>query len=64
MLLLFSVLAAALSLHAIFEIDWSAYVRKAWGDEWHRRETVYIFGNGKTKKDSGGNSGIYSGTSA
>lgn len=45
-------------------IDWAAYVRKVWGDEWNRKDIVYVFSNGKVRRDSGGNSGIYSGTGA
>ena len=48
--------------------DWGAMIRKLWGDDWHKRETSYEFNIGRDRtnvrqfKDSGGASGIYSGT--
>lgn len=45
-------------------IDWAALVRKAWGDDWAKKETVYKFTKGREFKDSGSHSGIYSGTGA
>ena len=45
-------------------IDWASYVRKVWGDEWHKKEIVYRFANGRTFQDSGSGHGIYSGTGA
>lgn len=45
-------------------IDWGAMVRKYWGDEWLKKETVYQFSNGREFKDSGPNAGIYRGTGA
>ena len=43
--------------------DYGAQVRKAWGDQWHKREPAYEFSNGRKFDDSGPNAGIYSGTS-
>lgn len=42
--------------------DWAAMVRKVWGDDWLKRETVYVFSNGRKFEDSGPNKGIYTGT--
>ena len=40
-------------------IDWAALVRDAWGDEWHKKEEVYVFGNKRKFVDSGPEAGIY-----
>ena len=48
--------------------DWLALVRQSFGDDWHKPETAYEFISDRdgTKirriDDSGGASGIYSGT--
>lgn len=44
-------------------IDWAAEVRRAWGEEWHRKETAYEFGNGRKFDDPGAAGGPYTGTS-
>lgn len=44
-------------------IDYSAQVRRVWGDEWHKRETVYEFSNGrKFESTDQSTSGIYRGS--
>lgn len=45
-------------------LDWAAYVRKVWGDEWHKKEVVYKFSTGREYRDSGAGHGIYTGTGA
>ena len=42
--------------------DLAALVRKAWGDEWLKKEVVYEFSNGRKFEDSGVNGGPYTGT--
>jgi hypothetical protein len=37
-------------------------VRQAWGDEWHKKEVVYDFSNGRKFKDPGASGGPYTGT--
>lgn len=45
-------------------IDWSAEVRKSWGDEYNKPDTAYQFSNGREFKSTDGmRGGIYSGTS-
>lgn len=45
-------------------ISFGALVRKLWGDEWHKKETVYEFGKARKFESSDyGTSGIYRGTS-
>lgn len=41
-------------------LDWAAIVRKIWGDEWNKRETVYEFSNKRKFEDS--RRGPYAGT--
>ena len=41
-------------------VDWAALVRKVWGDEWHKKETVYEFGNKrKFESSDDSSSGVY-----
>jgi hypothetical protein len=47
--------------------DWGAWVRQFLGDDFHKRDPAYEFDPEGTKRkfeDSGGASGIYSGTGA
>lgn len=45
------------------QISYSALVRKAWGDEWGRKDTAYEFSNGRKFQVSEPNGGPYTGTS-
>lgn len=40
-------------------IDWGGEIRKAWGDEWHKREVAYKFSNGRKFETSTPNGGPY-----
>lgn len=45
------------------EIDWETIVRKAWGDEWLKKEVVYEFPpTRKFYSTDSTDSGIYSGS--
>ncbi len=44
------------------DVSFGALVRKAWGDEWLKKETAYEFSNGRKFEDSGVNGGPYTGT--
>lgn len=44
-------------------IDWKVLVKKRWGKEWNKPETVYRFtGNREFKSTDATNHGFYSGT--
>lgn len=43
-------------------ISYSELVRRAWGDDWHKKDVVYEFSNGRKFVDSGTNGGPYTGT--
>ena len=43
--------------------DWGSLVRKAWGDEWLKKDTGYEFSNGRKFDVSEPNGGPYTGTS-
>lgn len=43
--------------------NWGAMVRRSWGDDWHKPEVSYRFGNGRTFNDSGPTGAFYRGTS-
>lgn len=41
-------------------LSWAAAVKKAWGDQWNKKETVYQFSNGREFKSTDHtDSGIY-----
>lgn len=41
-------------------LSWAAIVRRLWGDEWNKKETVYQFSNGREFKSTDyGTSGVY-----
>ena len=44
-------------------IDYGALVRKAWGDEWLKKDTAYKFSNGRKFDVSEPQGGPYTGTS-
>lgn len=44
------------------QIDYSALVREAWGDEWLKKDIVYRYPNGRIFYDSIPLGGPYSGT--
>lgn len=43
-------------------VDWGAMVRKSWGDAFHKKETAYLFSNGRKFDDPEGYGGPYVGT--
>jgi hypothetical protein len=45
-------------------IDFGAQVRKALGDEWHKRPTAYEFGNGRKFQDPEETGGPYANPAA
>ena len=44
------------------EVDLAALVRKAWGDEWMKKDTAYEFSGGRKFDVSEPNGGPYTGT--
>ena len=44
-------------------INWGAYVRKSWGEDWHKPDVAYEFSNKRKFNDPGANGGPYTGTS-
>lgn len=43
-------------------IDFGALVKKAWGDEWGKKDVAYEFSNGRKFAASEPNGGPYTGT--
>ena len=39
--------------------DYGSEIRKAWGDEWHKKETAYEFSNGRKFVSPGDQGGPY-----
>lgn len=44
-------------------VSFGALVRKAWGDDWLKKDVSYEFSNGRKFADSAPNGGPYTGTS-
>lgn len=41
-------------------LSWAAMVKKLWGDEWHKKETIYEFSDGREFKSTDADeTGIY-----
>lgn len=41
-------------------LNWAEFVKRTEGEDWNKPEPAYEFSDGRTFKDSGSNSGIYS----
>lgn len=43
-------------------LNWGAQVKKAWGDDWHKKDIAYEFSNGRKFNDPAPSGGPYTGT--